>query len=220
MYCIVLQDALRKSNLANLILHLPGRLDFEVTEGGENFSQGQRQLLCLARALVRKSKVLLLDEATSSVDFDTDTFIQRTIRQEFSGKGATVLTIAHRLRTIMDADRILVMDAGRVKEFATPSVLLRNPRSLFSSLMAAERQEESKASEADDDQQEGGGVPAAAFAPISEVQSLDVPLMPGDLSADVKGQFDLDITAGSRKQSVSLQQNNDDNADDGIVNNQ
>ncbi|KAL6991629.1 Multidrug resistance-associated protein 1 [Sarracenia purpurea var. burkii] len=104
-----------------------------VSEGGENFSVGQRQLLSLARALLRRSKILVHDEATAAVDVKTDSLIQQTIRKEF--KSCTMLIIAHRLNTIMDSDRILVLDAGQVTEFDTPEKLLLNEASTFSKMV-------------------------------------------------------------------------------------
>ena len=112
-----------------------------MSEGGENFSLGQRQLLCLARALVRKSRILLLDEATSSIDYNTDLIIQRTIREEASRSGCTVITIAHRLDTIMDSDRVLVMDNGQVAEYDSPANLLAQRGSLLSKLVEADKQQ-------------------------------------------------------------------------------
>lgn len=114
-------------------------LDFVVTEAGSNFSIGQRQLICLARAILRKDRILVLDEATANVDPQTDALIQRTIRERFVN--STVLTIAHRLRTVMDSDRILVLDAGRILEFDEPHVLLQNPDGVFSQMVAATGQE-------------------------------------------------------------------------------
>ncbi|CAH4030827.1 unnamed protein product [Pieris brassicae] len=108
-------------------------LDFKVTEGGANFSVGQRQLMCLARAVLRSNKILIMDEATANVDPQTDHFIQQTIRKQFAS--CTVLTIAHRLNTIMDSDRVLVMSSGQVAEFDHPYNLLSNPNSHFTSMV-------------------------------------------------------------------------------------
>ncbi|KAG0278107.1 hypothetical protein BGZ95_004702 [Linnemannia exigua] len=107
-------------------------LDTPVKENGSNFSQGQRQLIALARALVRQSKIIVMDEATASVDFETDLKIQMTIREEMAD--ATILTIAHRIRTIADFDRVLVMNAGEVVEFDAPYRLMRQEDSLFRSM--------------------------------------------------------------------------------------
>lgn len=108
-------------------------LDYNVAQGGTNFSVGQRQLLCLARAIIRNNKILLLDEATANVDPATDALIQKTIRQKF--KDCTVLTIAHRLNTIMDSDKVLVMDHGQPVEFDHPYLLLQNEQGFFTSLV-------------------------------------------------------------------------------------
>eukprot|EP01100_Stratorugosa_tubuloviscum_P002782 TRINITY_DN165_c0_g2_i1.p1 TRINITY_DN165_c0_g2~~TRINITY_DN165_c0_g2_i1.p1 ORF type:complete len:1466 (-),score=614.85 TRINITY_DN165_c0_g2_i1:64-4461(-) len=124
--------ALASANLSNFINTLDAKLDAHVNQGGENFSVGQRQLICLGRALLRKTQILVLDEATAAIDVETDNIIQQTIRREF--KDCTILTIAHRLNTIMDSDRILVLDKGVVAEFASPEQLLRTPTSLFYSL--------------------------------------------------------------------------------------
>ncbi|KAL7413558.1 P-loop containing nucleoside triphosphate hydrolase protein [Mrakia frigida] len=110
-------------------------LDTPITAGGENLSSGQRQLVALARGFVRRSKVFILDEATSSIDFATDALIQTSIRSEL--EGITLITIAHRLRSILDYDRILVLSAGKVLEFDTPKALLSNPKGELTKLVDA-----------------------------------------------------------------------------------
>lgn len=127
-----LWEVLSHSHLAEFVGGLEGKLDAELSEGGSNFSNGQRQLMCLGRALLHNSPILVLDEATASVDVSTDKLIQETIRTEFHDK--TIVTIAHRLNTIIDSDRVLVLDKGSVAEFDTPENLLKNPDSLFYSL--------------------------------------------------------------------------------------
>ncbi|KAK2956617.1 Multidrug resistance-associated protein [Blattamonas nauphoetae] len=125
-------EVLEMIEMRDVIAGLPLGLDSEVTEGGSNFSVGQRQLLCFARAILNDRKVIVMDEATANVDVDTDAKIQRTIREQCTDK--TVIVIAHRLNTIMDSDRILVMDNGSVAEFDTPFNLLAQSDSAFSSL--------------------------------------------------------------------------------------
>ncbi|KAK3576574.1 hypothetical protein CHS0354_011251 [Potamilus streckersoni] len=122
-------NVLEQAHLKSLVMELPGLLNFECKEGGQNFSLGQLQLICLARALLHKTNILILDEATAAVDMETDNLIQRTIREEF--KKCTVLTIAHRLNTIMDYDRIMVLDKGQIKEFDSPANLLKDKSSIF-----------------------------------------------------------------------------------------
>lgn len=125
--------ALELAHLKSHILSLESGLDYQVSEYGENFSVGQRQLICLARAILRKSKILVLDEATASVDLETDSVVQKTIRDVF--RDCTIITIAHRIHTILDSDRILVLDRGVVVELDTPKKLMARPESKFASLM-------------------------------------------------------------------------------------
>ena len=127
-----LWKVLELANIKEFIENSEKKLEFECAEGGENLSVGQRQLICLARSLLRKTKILILDEATASIDHNTDELIQNTIRSQFSE--CTVLTIAHRLNTIMDSTRVIVFDQGRIVEFDTPRNLMENENSLFYSM--------------------------------------------------------------------------------------
>ena len=112
---------------------MPGKLDATVNEGGSNLSSGQRQLVSLARALLTPSNILVLDEATAAVDVETDAMLQATLRSSmFSNR--TIITIAHRINTILDSDRIIVLDKGEVKEFDSPAELVRR-KGLFYELV-------------------------------------------------------------------------------------
>ncbi|NXH21247.1 MRP6 protein, partial [Bucco capensis] len=124
--------ALELTQLKNFIADLPDQLEYKCTDQGENLSTGQKQLVCLARALLQKAKILILDEATAAVDLETDLQIQSTLRTQF--KGSTVLTIAHRINTIMDCDRILVLENGWIAEFDTLENLIAQ-KGLFYRLM-------------------------------------------------------------------------------------
>ncbi|KAH9365075.1 hypothetical protein HPB48_017275 [Haemaphysalis longicornis] len=128
-------EALRKAHMANFVSSHPCGLLLEVDDGAENLSSGQRQLLCLARALLRAPRVLLLDEATSRLDGDTDRLIQQTLKEGFAA--STVLTVAHRLHTVLHCDRILVMKDGSVAEFASVGELAANSNSIFSAMARA-----------------------------------------------------------------------------------
>ena len=122
-------SALEQSHLKEFISSKEEKLNFEVQENGGNFSVGQSQLLCLARALLRDSKILILDEATAAVDPQTDEQIQETIRTQF--QHWTILTIAHRINTILDYDKILVLDKGEISQFDSPKELLKDEAGIF-----------------------------------------------------------------------------------------
>ncbi|QQP38800.1 ATP-binding cassette transporter sub-family C member 1 isoform X5, partial [Caligus rogercresseyi] len=127
--------ALECAHLKDFVSELQQGLHHDISEGGLNLSAGQRQLMCLARALLRSCKVLVLDEATAAVDWETDEMIQETIRKYFPS--CTILTIAHRLKTILDYDKILVLDKGSVVEFGSPQGLYAKEDSVFHSMIAA-----------------------------------------------------------------------------------
>ena len=124
---------LRISHLDNFVSSLEEGLLHKVSESGDNLSVGQRQLVCLARAFLKKTKILVLDEATAAVDLETDQLIQQAIRKEF--KDSTVLTIAHRLNTIMDYDRIMVLNHGRIVEFDSVKALINKNDGIFYSMV-------------------------------------------------------------------------------------
>ncbi|XP_074086279.1 ATP-binding cassette sub-family C member 8-like isoform X2 [Macrotis lagotis] len=132
-----LWEALEIAQLKQLVKALPGGLDAVVIEGGENFSQGQRQLFCLARAFVRKTSIFIMDEATASIDMATENILQKVVMTAFADR--TVVTIAHRVHTILNSDLVIVMKRGVIQEYDKPQVLLRSPESVFASFVRADK---------------------------------------------------------------------------------
>lgn len=168
--------ALENVNLAESIRALPEKLDAPVAENGSNYSLGQRQLFCIARAILSKAKILVLDEASSALDLDTDAFIQKTIRQCF--KDLTVLTVAHRLNTIIDSDKVLLMDGGCLLEFDEPINLLNDTNSSFYDLVshsgpAATRKLIECAQEAHDDRVKLGVLPPDSEKKDVKIQDVE-----------------------------------------------
>ncbi|XP_027128685.1 ATP-binding cassette sub-family C member 8 isoform X2 [Larimichthys crocea] len=133
----MLWEALDIAQLKPVVKSLPGGLDATVTEGGENFSQGQRQLFCLARAFVRKSSILIMDEATASIDMATESILQKVVMTAFADR--TVVTIAHRVHTILNADLVIVMKRGIILEYDRPEALLEKEDSVFTSFVRADK---------------------------------------------------------------------------------
>uniref|UniRef100_A0AAY5EJL4 ATP-binding cassette, sub-family C (CFTR/MRP), member 9 n=1 Tax=Electrophorus electricus TaxID=8005 RepID=A0AAY5EJL4_ELEEL len=131
-----LWEALEIAQLKNMVRSLPGGLDAVVTEGGENFSVGQRQLFCLARAFVRKSSILIMDEATASIDMATENILQKVVMTAFADR--TVVTIAHRVHTILTADLVIVMKRGNILEYGTPQTLMEQEDGMFASFVKAD----------------------------------------------------------------------------------
>uniref|UniRef100_A0AAY4DHT8 ATP-binding cassette, sub-family C (CFTR/MRP), member 4 n=1 Tax=Denticeps clupeoides TaxID=299321 RepID=A0AAY4DHT8_9TELE len=150
-----LWNALQEVQLKGVVEEMPRKMETELAEAGSNFSLGQRQLVCLARAILRRNRVLVIDEATANVDPGTDELIQKNIREKF--KDCTVLTIAHRLNTVIDSDRIMVLDAGRIREYDEPYVLLLDRRGMFYSMV----------------EQAGEGEAAALFQTAKQVTPAD-----------------------------------------------
>ncbi|XP_077565514.1 ATP-binding cassette sub-family C member 9 isoform X2 [Stigmatopora nigra] len=131
-----LWEALEIAQLKNMVKALPGGLDAAVTEGGENFSVGQRQLFCLARAFVRKSSILIMDEATASIDMATENILQKVVMTAFADR--TVVTIAHRVHTILTADLVIVMKRGTILEYDKPETLMEREDGIFASFVKAD----------------------------------------------------------------------------------
>uniref|UniRef100_A0AAY4D837 ATP-binding cassette, sub-family C (CFTR/MRP), member 8b n=1 Tax=Denticeps clupeoides TaxID=299321 RepID=A0AAY4D837_9TELE len=132
-----LWEALEIAQLMSVVKALPGGLDAMVTEGGENFSQGQRQLFCLARAFVRKSSILIMDEATASIDMATESILQKVVMTAFADR--TVVTIAHRVNNILSSDVVIVMKRGVILEYDEPKVLLDRQDSVFGTYVRADK---------------------------------------------------------------------------------
>ena len=129
-------ESLQQAHLDVFVQSQELKENMEILEGGENLSVGQRQLVCLARALLRKSPILVMDEATAAVDPQTDSFIQQAIRNS-QFKNCTVLTIAHRLNTVMDYDQIVVLGGGQILEMGSPTKLMKNPLGHFNAMLSS-----------------------------------------------------------------------------------
>ncbi len=121
-------------------------LGFKIQEEGKNLSVGERQLICIIRAILKCNKLVILDEATANIDVVTEQAIQKLITEEFAG--ATVLTIAHRLNTIINSDRVLFLNHGSVLEYGSPKKLMQDPSSAFSKLAEEKKRKETKAKKA------------------------------------------------------------------------
>ena len=130
--------ALEKVHIKSLLENTPDKLHSSVTERGSNFSVGERQLLCLARAMLQKKKVIVFDEATANVDYETERLLYNTIKDQL--KDCTVLTIAHRMTNVMHYDKILVLDKGRLVEFDNPTKLINHKDSIFAQLVSSANQ--------------------------------------------------------------------------------
>ena len=126
-------ELLKLASLENLIDRNHDGLNQQIEEKGQNLSSGEKQLICICRAILRNSKVVLMDEATANIDIKTEEAIQKLIHEKFAD--ATVITIAHRLNTIIHSDKVLVLDKGRVAEFDTPKALMEDSSSIFSSFV-------------------------------------------------------------------------------------
>ena len=131
-------NALQRAHIGSLLENTPDKLNSHVTERGGNFSVGERQLLCLARAMLQKKKVIVFDEATASVDYGTERLLHNTFKNEL--KDCTVLTIAHRMTNIMHYDKVIVLDKGRLVEFDKPQVLISKKGSIFAQLAPSAKQ--------------------------------------------------------------------------------
>ena len=138
-------EVLRACSMSAPVEEHPDGLMRPLDEGGGNLSAGQRQLVCMARALLREARVLVLDEATASIDMETDDVIQRTLRERLDG--VTVLTIAHRLNTILDYDKVIVMEKGRLAEMGSPQELKGRPEGKFRALLERGSDAKAKAGE-------------------------------------------------------------------------
>jgi len=133
-------NLLEKAQLQSVLYSNKEGLDQTIAESGANLSSGERQLICICRAILRKSKVVVLDEATANIDMVTEQKIQELITSQFTE--STVLTIAHRINTIIQSDKVLVLSYGRIKEYDSPANLMKNPDSDFSELLKELKKEQ------------------------------------------------------------------------------